>query len=1024
MLEIRNLSKAYRTKSGLKHQALKKITLQFGDRGFVFILGKSGCGKSTLLNILGGLDQADEGDFIIHGKTAEGFKASDWDSYRNTYLGFIFQEFNILDNYSVAKNIALALELQGHAKKEIKKEVERILKTVDLEDLGKRKTSELSGGQKQRVAIARALVKNPQIILADEPTGNLDKETGEQVFNILRKLAEDKLVLMVTHDKESAYKYADRIITMSDGEIVGDELNEGGLKYISDNIDIYRTDGEITKVLRVPKDKNVSLDELIQLREHSVKAGEIVYIPLSNALTKDDVDYINRQINHSADTRYLPIGKELHNIQGTSAIELKNRVNPQSNKEGWLKLKFQVIKSKLPVNNSFKMALSAIWRKKLKVVFSVILFLAALGLFGFSETITRFDYPLALANSYANGRVKLISISNLSSVEGWDQEETVPSPFPKEAYREMVKSFNGLSFGKINDFANSGFQVSNSSLLVYPKRINGVVEVKNIKDFGLEMITGRAPVKLNEIALTDYLADHLLSAENEYHNYQDLLDRPLNFNGTAYEVTGIMRTDYNDFLYLNDIPQSQYSIHTNAIGTFKHNEGALYTRFIVGEGFYDQYAKSVNAITRAFSYLIEKPNPQSRWDNQWLSDTLLMIDENIITHPLRDSFLYVPDGFSGLKQGEMIVDFTTLSNINFLDDDDSIKRLQEVDIQYDLYQTLLDEGKIPTTALDVFLFSEANLTKIQTIPLKVAGVINFHSYKIIRDADYMYDFVTEHGGSFSQEIMSYYYNDFNHYHYHVSLEYMRTMLAIKGIDVPTLSEYYAQDGDLGQKEDFMRYLRNLMSDNNLNKAEVLSDIWMPIIVNEETFQDLNPFRADLVQKVLVSLSDDKERNLEFFKYTEENNYRQETVSGRVLNIFNDFILGSSSVFRYISLGLAAFSVLLMFTNISTSIMYSKKEIGTLRAIGARGKDVATIFVTEAIIIAIFTAILANIALVIATAIINRNLSEQMGMSMILFNPSLLITLELIALSTLVMFLASYLPVKGVSLMKPIDAIKK
>lgn len=209
MLEIKHLSKVYKSKQN-EVRALDDISLKLQDKGMVFILGKSGSGKSTLLNVLGGLDSFDQGEILIGGKSSKEFSQSDFDSYRNTFIGFIFQEYNVMENFSVKENIALALQLQG--KKADTKSINAILEEVDLQNLGDRKPNELSGGQLQRVAIARALIKQPEIIMADEPTGALDSRTGRQVFDTLKKLSKDKLVLIVSHDKEFAKQYADRII--------------------------------------------------------------------------------------------------------------------------------------------------------------------------------------------------------------------------------------------------------------------------------------------------------------------------------------------------------------------------------------------------------------------------------------------------------------------------------------------------------------------------------------------------------------------------------------------------------------------------------------------------------------------------------------------------------------------------------------------------------------------------------------------------------------------------------------------
>lgn len=224
MIEIKGVSKTYKSKKGRSTKALDNVSLSFDDHGMTFILGKSGSGKSTLLNILGGLDNYDTGEVKILGKSNQNFTQADYDSYRNTYVGFIFQEFNILEDYDVYENIVLALQLQ---QKEInEKEVDNLLDKLELKELKKRKVNELSGGQKQRVAIARALIKDPKIILADEPTGNLDSLTGSQVMELLKEISKEKLVVVVSHDVEAAKKYGDRIIEIKDGHIINDSKEE------------------------------------------------------------------------------------------------------------------------------------------------------------------------------------------------------------------------------------------------------------------------------------------------------------------------------------------------------------------------------------------------------------------------------------------------------------------------------------------------------------------------------------------------------------------------------------------------------------------------------------------------------------------------------------------------------------------------------------------------------------------------------------------------------------------------------
>ena len=220
MIEISNINKKYTSKSKEDVLAIQDVNLKFKTTGFVFLLGKSGSGKSTFLNILGGLDSANTSKIKINGKKLNRFNETILSEYRNTYIGFVFQEYNLLDNLNVFDNVALALEMQN--KVVDPQTVLDILKKVDLEGFEERELDELSGGQKQRVAVARALVKNPEIILADEPTGNLDSETSEQIFNLLKEISKKKLVICVSHDAEYAYKYADRIIEISDGKVIRD----------------------------------------------------------------------------------------------------------------------------------------------------------------------------------------------------------------------------------------------------------------------------------------------------------------------------------------------------------------------------------------------------------------------------------------------------------------------------------------------------------------------------------------------------------------------------------------------------------------------------------------------------------------------------------------------------------------------------------------------------------------------------------------------------------------------------------
>ena len=221
MLQIKNVYKEYRT-GNLVQKALNNVSLNLRDNEFVAILGPSGSGKTTLLNIIGGLDRYDKGDLIINEISTKNYKDRDWDSYRNHTIGFVFQSYNLIPHQSILANVELALTISGETKAKRKQRALKALEEVGLKQHAHKKPNQLSGGQMQRVAIARALVNNPDIVLADEPTGALDSETSVQVMELLKEVAKDRLVVMVTHNPELAESYATRIVRLKDAVIRSD----------------------------------------------------------------------------------------------------------------------------------------------------------------------------------------------------------------------------------------------------------------------------------------------------------------------------------------------------------------------------------------------------------------------------------------------------------------------------------------------------------------------------------------------------------------------------------------------------------------------------------------------------------------------------------------------------------------------------------------------------------------------------------------------------------------------------------
>ena len=224
MLELRRIAKSYKFGNNVQN-VLKDINLKFRDSEFVSILGPSGSGKTTLLNIIGGLLSYDEGDLIINNVSTREYKDRDWDSYRNHSVGFVFQNYNLIPHQTVLQNVMLSLIISGEKGSKVKEKAKRALEKVGLSEHINKKPNQLSGGQMQRVSIARAIVNDPDIILADEPTGALDTKTSEQIMKILKEISEDRLVIMVTHNPELSETYSNRIINLRDGKIEGDTLS-------------------------------------------------------------------------------------------------------------------------------------------------------------------------------------------------------------------------------------------------------------------------------------------------------------------------------------------------------------------------------------------------------------------------------------------------------------------------------------------------------------------------------------------------------------------------------------------------------------------------------------------------------------------------------------------------------------------------------------------------------------------------------------------------------------------------------
>ena len=295
MLEIKKITKIYET-DGFKQKALDNVSINFRENEFASILGPSGSGKTTLLNIIGGLDKYDSGDLVINEVSTKKYTDNNWDSYRNHRVGFVFQSYNLITHQTILQNVELALTLSGVSKIERRKRAKKVLKEVGLENHINKLPNQLSGGQMQRVAIARALVNNPDILLADEPTGALDSETSKQIMELLKKVAKEKLVIMVTHNPDLANEYSNRIIKLKDGKIVDDTKPYDGKENTKETQEIEKEKAKKTS-MNLKTALSLSLNNLLTKKGRTILtafAGSIgiIGIALILSLSTGLNDYI------------------------------------------------------------------------------------------------------------------------------------------------------------------------------------------------------------------------------------------------------------------------------------------------------------------------------------------------------------------------------------------------------------------------------------------------------------------------------------------------------------------------------------------------------------------------------------------------------------------------------------------------------------------------------------------------------------------------------------------------------------
>ena len=590
MLETKELVKIYKPKKGVPVTALDKVNLKFPDKGMVFLLGKSGSGKSTLLNLLGGLDSYNSGEIIIKGVSSKDFRQSHFDSYRNTYVGFIFQEYNVLDEFTVGANIALAIELQN--RKATDEEINAILKEVDLEGFGARKPNELSGGQKQRVAIARALVKNPEIIMADEPSGALDSNTGKQIFETLKKLSKNKLVIVVSHDREFAEIYADRIIELADGKVISDvELDTSGSAKDTDGLSFNQN------VVEVPCGYHLTEQDRIAINEYIDKLKTSVSISVNSAKSN----------------------KLFKNTDQSKIVQHDGS-------------KFKLIKSKLPLKNAFKIGANGLKYKKFRLVITIILSCIAFGLFGLADTFAAYNHIETCTNSLVDSKVNYLSVAKSKKPEGSDYWHTYGYRFSEKDLEEFKNNTNSSVYGIYNPFdTDLSFRANidtstdiNGDFEIYSPQFSGFGTINDqiVKDLGLTVLAGILPNgNKNEIAISEYVFEVFKKSKytdgktpdsktgkltyTAITNYSDIIGKTININNTEYIVTAVVDTHLDIERYASLAEEKDEQTNADQIIDYVLYSEFSYARdysyagvIMLGDGHLDRILQSRLPISR------------------------------------------------------------------------------------------------------------------------------------------------------------------------------------------------------------------------------------------------------------------------------------------------------------------------------------------------------------------------------------------------------------------------------------------
>lgn len=974
MLEVIGLTKVYSSKKGTEVRALDGVTLKFPEKGMVFLLGKSGSGKSTLLNVCGGLDAPTGGEIIVKGRSSKDFSQSDFDSYRNTFIGFIFQEYNILNEFSVEDNIALALELQGKPKD--KAAVEALLREVDLEGFAKRKPNTLSGGQKQRIAIARALVKSPEIIMADEPTGALDSNTGRQVFETLKKLSRDKLVIVVSHDRDFAEQYGDRIIELSDGKVLSDVTKDQvESRSLTENVNT------IGDVLCVKQGSGLTDSDFEKIK--AFLKG-----------TQGDIIIANNKKDISSFKKVSRIGedgaKEVFVDTDESRIEKKQYTKEDS----------RFISSKLPLRHAIRIGMSSLGSKPVRLTFTVLLCTVAFILFGLLSTLSFYDSDATFRQTMQDAgstmkvekRYKVESTWYTGDGEGISHISAYETRFSDSEVSSMRADFGENVFGSVP--VSISLNTRSTVSEYYINRIYDIAylpEGNSLRD----SINGAYPQSDKEIALTEYLADVLVACKTytsdgkalELTSRDELIGKTLSIAGTDYKVTGIIN--------VGDIPE-EYNI------------------------LMDGQTVDERLTAEFINYLTDSMHQMA------------FVNEARAKQISKENRPYVPNGFSEHRMTATIVNggspkFPEWSNAQYMPYSEMAKD----------YPYISASGKTEPADNEVIVneMQLCNLINEALSPILSEGTENQDYYDLSTLVGEINSKGTYKDVNGKAELVP-----FTDAELAARRAKLIPLMKKCGIPLKLTTKLFntSQNSTIGEVQTydiigFVCYPQDSENPDCLFVSQAVNDkLWDE---QRRTLDYYEEIRTDYVidteaiyGKLFLPYDGSDEQTEKYLAMYKNEDFSEDSSRVDLVGVFVDdlrmvdgMVKSLSTAFLYIGLVLAVFAALLFSNFISVSISQKKREIGILRAVGARSADVFKIFFSESFFIAAVCVVLSTIGSIVACNFINTSLAADIGASLFVFGPLSFGVLILIALITVVA--ATFIPVNNAAKKKPVDSIR-